>query len=307
MLCANAVMGDEQPRLEVGEYEMDHGQEIVGHFRIAAFGNGLMVVAPLAQSNVAAPIIRNDKRARSNSLLDKPTERIAASIWGDRKPDAPGVSAILPLVLGSPRFAVPNFDSTDHKDFVMDAPTFATGPAADVGFIGLDMLVGLAADAVLIGTHHASAQFVENAKSCLIARQPELPLKLNGGNSWGMAHDQISSPEPDIQRCMAALHDSANQKAGLTAACSALQYAGPRGDAKRLRHNAAVWAHKTVSPAGTLQIARASGVIREKSLKFRKGLRKCQIAPSMDIHAGHRSSGQFRSSAKFREFPIDTH
>ncbi len=45
MLCANAVMGAEQPRLEVSEYEMDHGQEIVGHFRIAAFGNGLVVVA----------------------------------------------------------------------------------------------------------------------------------------------------------------------------------------------------------------------------------------------------------------------
>jgi hypothetical protein len=27
----------------------------------------------------------------------------------------------------------------------------------------------------------------------------------------------------------------------------------------------------------------------------------------MDIHAGHRASGQFRSSAKFREFPIDIH
>ena len=157
---------------------MDHGQEIVGHFRIAAFSNGLVVIAALAQSNVAAPIIGNDERARSNSLLDKPTERIAASIWGDRKPDAPGVSAILPFVLGSPRFAVPNFDSTGYEDFVMDAPTFATGSPADVGFISLDMLVRLAADAVLIGTHHASAQLVENAKGCLIARQPELPLKL---------------------------------------------------------------------------------------------------------------------------------
>jgi hypothetical protein len=27
----------------------------------------------------------------------------------------------------------------------------------------------------------------------------------------------------------------------------------------------------------------------------------------MDIHAGHRASGQFRSSVKFREFSIDTH
>ncbi len=50
----------------------------------------------------------------------------------------------------------------------MNAPAFATSPAADVG-------------AVLIGTHHASAQFAENAKGRLVARQPELPLKLNGG------------------------------------------------------------------------------------------------------------------------------
>src|ERR1039458_6256562 len=118
---------------------MDHGQEIVGHFRIAAFGNGLVVVAALAQSDVAAPIVRDDERARRNSVLDKPTERIATSIWDDCKPDSPGVSAILPLVLGSPRFAVPNFDGTGYEDLVMDAPAFATGPAADVGFISLDM------------------------------------------------------------------------------------------------------------------------------------------------------------------------
>lgn len=79
---------------------MDHGHEIVGHLRIAAFGNGLVVVAALAQSGVAAPIVRDDERAWSNSVLDESTERTGTSIWGDRKPDSPGVSAILPLVLG---------------------------------------------------------------------------------------------------------------------------------------------------------------------------------------------------------------
>src|SRR4051794_22519292 len=74
-----------------------------------------------------------------------------------------------PISSSRTMFAVLNFDSTGHEDLVMDAPTFATGPAADVGFISLNMLVGFAADAVLIGTHHASAQRVENAKGCLIA------------------------------------------------------------------------------------------------------------------------------------------
>ena len=44
-----------------------------------------------------------------------------------------------------------NFDSAGNKDFVMHAPAFATSTAADIGLISLDMLVGFAADAVLIG------------------------------------------------------------------------------------------------------------------------------------------------------------
>jgi hypothetical protein len=106
---------------------------------------------------------------------------------------------------------------------------------------------------------------------------------------------------------MAALHDGASQKAGLPTTCSAFQYARPRSDAKRLRHDAAVWAHETISPAGALQIARASCVIPEKPLELRKGLRECQIVPSMDIHAGHGASRRFRSSTTVLALPIDKH
>ena len=48
MLGANAVVDACQPRLEVGEYKMDDGQELLGHFRIATFGNCVMVEAALA-------------------------------------------------------------------------------------------------------------------------------------------------------------------------------------------------------------------------------------------------------------------
>jgi hypothetical protein len=48
MLRADRVMDADQPRLEVREDEMDDGQEILGHFRIATFGNGIVVVAALA-------------------------------------------------------------------------------------------------------------------------------------------------------------------------------------------------------------------------------------------------------------------
>lgn len=178
----------------------------------------------------------------------------------------------------------------------MDAPAFAAGPAADVGFINFDMLIRLATDAVLIGPHHASAQLVENAEGRLVARQPELPLKLHGGYSRCLAGDQIGRPEPDIQRRMAALHDGAHQKTSLATTCSALQNARPGSDGKRLRHEATVGADEAVSPAGAFQIGRASRVIREKPLELRKGLREGKIVPLMDIHAGHGASRRFCSS-----------
>src|SRR5471030_1623933 len=284
MLRADPVMDADQPRLEVGEYEMDDRQEILGHFRIATFGNGVVVVAALAQSGVAAPIVRDDQRSRSNGALDKSTERRGAAIGSDRQPDSSGVPAIFPLILGSPWLPVADFDSAGDNNLVMDAPAFAAGSTADVGFIHLDMLVRLAADAVLIGPHHASAQLVENAEGRLVARQPELPLKLHGGYSWCLAGDQIGRPEPEVQRRMAALHDGANQKAGLATTGSALQDARPGSNAKRGRHDAAVWADEAVSPAGALQIGRASRVIREKPLELRKGLRESQSVPLMDIH-----------------------
>jgi hypothetical protein len=84
------------------------------------------------------------------------------------------------------------------------------------------MLITLAADAVLIGPHHASAQ---------------LPLKLHGGYSRCPAGDQIGRPEPDIQRRMAALHDGAHQKTSLAMTCSALQNARPGSDAKKPRRH----------------------------------------------------------------------
>jgi hypothetical protein len=106
---------------------------------------------------------------------------------------------------------------------------------------------------------------------------------------------------------MAALHDGASQKAGLPTTCSAYQYARLLSNAKRLRHHAAVWAHKAISPTSVFHIGCASRVIGEKPLEFGKGLRECQIAPSIDIHAGHGASRRFRSSTTVHAFPMDTH
>ncbi len=62
----------------------------------------------------------------------------------------------------------------------MDSPAFATGPSSNPRFIHFDMLLRLAAYLVALWAHHPGAELVEDAEGSLIARQAELPLKLNG-------------------------------------------------------------------------------------------------------------------------------
>jgi hypothetical protein len=106
---------------------------------------------------------------------------------------------------------------------------------------------------------------------------------------------------------MAALHDSACQKACLPTTGSAFQYARPRNDAKRFCHDAAVWAHEATRPASPFQIGRASRVIGEKPLELGKGFRKSQMAPLMDVHTGHGALRRFRSYTTAHAFSMDTH
>ena len=48
MLGAHAVVDAVRPGLQIGEDEVDHRHELFGNFGVAAFGNCMVVVAPLA-------------------------------------------------------------------------------------------------------------------------------------------------------------------------------------------------------------------------------------------------------------------
>src|SRR5271165_2696559 len=48
MLGAHAVVDAVEPSLQIGEHEVDHRHELFGNFGVAAFGNCMVVVAPLA-------------------------------------------------------------------------------------------------------------------------------------------------------------------------------------------------------------------------------------------------------------------
>ena len=71
-----------------------------------------------------------------------------------------------------------NLDGTSDENLVVDTPAFAASPSTNPCLVYLNMFPRLAADTILIGPHHASAELVENAEGRLIARQAKLSLKL---------------------------------------------------------------------------------------------------------------------------------
>ena len=61
MLRANTVMDTVEPGLQVREDEVDHRHELLGYLGIAAFSNGMMVVAQFIEAAIAAPVVCDDQ------------------------------------------------------------------------------------------------------------------------------------------------------------------------------------------------------------------------------------------------------
>ena len=93
-----------------------------------------------------------------------------------------------------------HLDGTGDGNLVVNTTAFPTRSPANPGFVHLNMVLGLSTDPVLVGPHHARAELVENLKGRLVARKTKLPLKLHGGHAGRLTGDQISGPEPDVQR-----------------------------------------------------------------------------------------------------------
>ncbi len=169
----------------------------------------------------------------------------------------------------------------------MDAPAFASGPSSNPRFIDFDMLLRLAANLVALGTHHPGAELMKDAEGRLVARQAELPLKLDGRHSGRLAGDQVSRPEPSRQRRVTALHDGPSHQAYVFATGAAAQNARARLETERLANDAAPWAGEPSLPAGAFEIGGTGRVVRENTLELRQRLRERQVFTGQDIHAQH--------------------
>lgn len=80
--------------------------------------------------------------------------------------------------------ALTDFDGTRHDDHIVNAAPLAARATTHAGFIGLDDFFGFTTDPILIRPHHACAQLVKNLEGRFVARQSELPLKLNSRWAW---------------------------------------------------------------------------------------------------------------------------
>ena len=148
----------------------------------------------------------------------------------------------------------------------------------------LNMFPRLAADTILIGPHHASAELVENAEGRLIARQAKLSLKLNRRDAGRLAGDQISRPKPCAQRHMAAFHDGANRQARIVAALATAQDTGTSGDAEGIACGMAMRTDEAVAPSSFFHVGSTLRFIGKKLLKLWKRPRKGQVVTLKDVH-----------------------
>ena len=139
------------------------------------------------------------------------------------------------------------------------------------------MFPRLAADTILIGPHHASAELVENAEGRLIARQAKLSLKLNRRDAGRLAGDQISRPKPCAQRHMAAFHDGANRQARIVAALATAQDTGTSGDAEGIACGMAMRTDEAVAPSSFFHVGSTLRFIGKNLLKLWKRPRKGQV------------------------------
>ena len=268
MLVANAVVDTDQPRLQVGENQMDDRQVLLGNLWITTLGNSEVLIAALTEASIAAPIVSNDQRSRRDGALDEPTERLGATVEHDGEPNASGIASVFPVVELGARLSMTHLDGTGDGNLVVNTTAFPTRSPANPGFVHLNMVLGLSTDPVLVGPHHARAELVENLKGRLVARKTKLPLKLHGGHAGRLTGDQISGPEPDVQRSVATLHHCSHRQPGVLAALAAAQDARAVFKVERLSRRAAVRAGKAVSPAGFLQVGGAGRIIGEKSLEL---------------------------------------
>src|ERR1035437_1666937 len=256
---------------------MDDRQVFFRHAGIASLCGSEMLVAALFQAGVAFPVVGDNQSPWLHGVVDESAQRLGATVGHHGKPDAPCIASSLAFVELRACFALANINGRHDQGHVMDSTAFATCPPTNQGLIDFHVLNGAAANAILIWTYHASAELMQDRECGLVTRDPQLSLKLHGGDARCLTGDQIGSPEPDTQRRVAVLHYRSHRQSNVFLALSATQNTWTPRKAIRLALHLTVGADETVAPSCSLQIRSTGPIFRKQPLKLRQRARKRQI------------------------------
>src|SRR3954452_13036459 len=171
LLAHRAVVGAEEPALDEAEDEMDAGQPERGVAPGRAEIDGLVVVAPGRQAEVAAPAVGGHGRRPGDVGGEEGVQARGRGV-GQRGEPEPAEAAPAGL-------AAAGLDRPSDERLAGGASAAPAGPrAADVALVGLDA----PGQGLTIRADHGLAELVQPGPGGLVAAQAQLPLQLGGGD-----------------------------------------------------------------------------------------------------------------------------
>jgi hypothetical protein len=274
-----SVMRPKYPRLQVRENLVDHRKVFIRVRGVAVHDHRIVLVSQVGQFVIARATVAKNRRRR-DVLFDELGEYIAGTIGDHLQAQASRVrfllsrSALDLLDVFFHEFLGTDFNRADHERLVMDALAFAARRTADERLVNLDR--PFRADLIAIRANHAATELVKHRERRLTAREPELALKLCGGNARRLRRHQIRCPKPSRERGARVLHRGPGGKGNIAPASAAPHdYAGAVLHAPGIRVKTALGARKALGPTHGFQVLRAGRVVREELLKLweRRGVR----------------------------------
>ena len=281
MLMTDSVMCAKQPRLQVREGDVDYWQVCIGSLGIAIEHQGFVRVALPRQVIVARPAIGANNSALCHILLHELRKYLGVAVWHDTQPQSTRVICSLALsAIGTGR-PLAYLNGPNYRRLMVDAASLALGTAAHKRLIHFDRVLG--SDSVALRSQHARAQLMEHLECRFVARQAQLPLKLESRLAGCLRRHEVSAPEPRRQWRVARLHDGAGRKRHIGMASAASQNdRSSVSEAVRITDFPALHTRKPVRPPQVFKVSCAGRVIGKDPLKFGECRRE-----ATRVHAGN--------------------
>ena len=291
VLMADSVMCAEQPGIQVREGDVNHRQVCISSLGVAIEHNGFVRVALSRQIIVAPPAIGAYNSALCHILLHELREYLGVAVRHDAQPQSTGVTRPLALFAIGPGRPLAYLNSPNDRRLMVNAVPLTFGTPAHKRLIHFDRILG--SNSAALRSHHAGAPLVEHLECRLVARQAQLPLKLENRLARRLRRYEVSAPEPRRQGCVAGFHDGAGRKRHIAMASAASQDDRcSLGEAVRLADIPALHTRKPARPPQVLKVSCAGRVIRKDPLKFGECRREASRVHPENLASDHRFGKQ---------------